>query len=121
MSTRVAIAAALSTVEGVTGASSPPDVLAPGAGWPTWISAGIGTACALTDTWHVFVVLPNPTAQATVEAGDPLVQTVWAALMDLGEVSIVEAATLTQADPAGAGQGLPGLRFTLTTVGDRQT
>lgn len=121
MSTRAAIAAALSTVDGVAGMTAPPDVLAPGAGWPTWVSAGIGTACALTDTWHVFVVLPNATMAATVEAGDPLVQTVWAVLMDLGEVSVVDAATLTQADPAGAGQSLPGLRFTLTTVGDRST
>ena len=121
MSTRQAIADALSSIDGVNGVPAPPDVLAPGSAWPTWISAGLGTGCALTDTWHVFIVLPNPSMIATVEAGDALVQQAWAALMDLGEVSVVDAATLTQADPAGAGQTLPGLRYTLTTLGDRST
>jgi hypothetical protein len=119
VNTRQAIADALSTVDGVRGVAVPPDVLAPGAAWPTWISAAPATYGSLLDTWHVFVTLPNPTRATTVEASDPLVDHIWAALLDVGEVSIVEAAMVSDGDPSGTGQGLPALRFTLTTVGKR--
>ncbi len=117
MSTRDAIARALSTVPGVTGQATPPDLPGPGTAWPAWAGATPGTNCGLTDQWFVFLVLPNPTIAATVEAADALVDATWAALLDVGEVSIVEPAQITPADPAGAGQALPALRFTMTTVG----
>jgi hypothetical protein len=117
VSTRDAIAAALSTVDGVVGSPAPPDVVTHGSAWPTWVQAATGTYCTLTDTWHVFVVLPNANAAATVEGSDQLVDAVWGVLLDIGEVSVVDAATITPADPAGAGQSLPALRYTLTTTG----
>lgn len=119
MSTYTAIAQALSTVPGVTGTEAAPPVLTPGAGWPKWTSAGPGPYGGLIDSWHVFVVLPNATLLTTVQAADPLVDAVWAALLDVGEVSLVEPDTLPQGDPATTGQGIPALRFTMTTAGDR--
>jgi hypothetical protein len=119
MSTRDTIAAALSSVDGVTGTATPPDVLAPGSAWPTWVAAGPSAYGGLQDTWHVMIVLPNPTMAATVEAADPLVDTAFAALLDVGEVALVEPVTIASGDPAGTGQGVPALRFVLTTIGVR--
>lgn len=119
MSTRQRIADALGGVSGINADIAPPDVLAPGAAWPAWVSATRGTYTGLTNTWHVLVVLPNANMQQTVEGADPLVDAIWAALLDVGDVSIVEAAMLTQTDPGGVGQATPGLRFTMTTTGSK--
>lgn len=119
MSTRDAIAAALSTVAGVTGQAMPPDVVTAGVGWPQWVSASTDAYCSLRSTWHVLVVLPNPDAATTIDAGDPLLDAVWAALLEVGEVPIVEPVTVKVADPAAAGQDMPALRYTLYTSGER--
>lgn len=52
--TRQAIATALSTVTGVTGYASRPDVLSEGDGWPQWA----GEVYPGTQQWNVLVVLP---------------------------------------------------------------
>ena len=119
MSTRERVAAALSTVPGVTGAAAPPAAPVPGLGWPVWVTAVPDSYAGLRSTWHVLVALPNPDAVSTIDAADPLVDRVWAALLDVGEVSAVDPVGLAVADPAQSGQEVPGLRFTLLTSGDR--
>jgi hypothetical protein len=119
MSTRDAIAAALSSVDSVTGQPTQPDVVVPGVGWPQWTSAAVDAYCTLRSTWHVIVALPNPDLFTALDAADPLVDLVWAALLDVGEVALAEPVTIKIADPAAAGQDVPGLQFTLYTSGDR--
>lgn len=119
MSTRDSIADALSTVTGVHGYAVPPTTLLPGISWPIWQGAAPDSYGGLRSTWHVLVTLPNPDLATTIDAADPLVDTVWAALLDVGEVSAIDVAQVQVADPAGAAQPLPALRFTLLTSGDR--
>jgi hypothetical protein len=116
MSTRQRIVDALAQVPGITATLAPPDVGGPGAAWPTWTGAAVGTYCALIDTWWVYVILPNPTKLTTVEASDPLIQAVWSALLDVGDVSACDTARISDADPADS-TALPALRFTMTTTG----
>jgi hypothetical protein len=119
MSTRDAIVRALSTVEGLNPVTTAPAVPAPGSAWPIWTGAGPGTYCGLVDRWWVMVILPNATNAQTMEAADPLVDVVWARLLDVGEVSDVVPADVTITDPAGSGGALPALRYLLTTAGQK--
>ena len=119
MSTRERVAAALSTVPGVTGQPTPPAAATAGQGWPVWVTAAPDSYAGLRSTWHVLVALPNPDSISTIDAADPLVDQVWAALLDVGEVTAVDPVGLAVAEPAQSGQELPGLRFTLLTSGDR--
>jgi hypothetical protein len=115
-----AIVAALQSVAGLNPATEPPDVPAPGAAWPAWTGAGPGAYCGLIDRWVVYVVLPNATRRQTLDSADTVVDAVWAALMEVGEVSNVAPGEVTINDPANTGQTLPVLAYTLTTVGRPQ-
>jgi len=101
---------------GVVVTPAPPDVPTAGAGWPSWVSAEADTYCGLLNTWHVIILLPNPNTQTVIDAGDPLVGLVFAALTDIGEVSIVEPIQVQTSDPT-QGNAQPALRFTMTTTG----
>jgi hypothetical protein len=116
-STRDAIVTALSTVTGLNPSVEPPDVPAPGSAWPAWGGANPGSYCGLTDRWTVYVVLPNATRRNTLDAAEPLVDTTWAALLDVGDVTDVAPGEVTINDPANTGQTLPVLAFTMTTIG----
>lgn len=116
-STYDAIVEALATVDGLNPSREPPDVPAPGSAWPAWGGASSGTYCALTDRWLVYVILPNATRRNTLDSADQLVDAVWAALLDVGEVSDVAPGEVTINDPANTGQTLPVLAFTMTTIG----
>jgi len=111
---RQAIVDALNAVPGIVATPAPPDVPAPGSAWPSWTGAATGTLCTLLDSWRVYVCLPNATMLHTVEGADALVQEVWAALLNLADVSNVAPAQITLSDPAGIGQTLPALMYTMT-------
>jgi hypothetical protein len=119
MSTREKIASALSTMARLHPTPTMPDVPSLGSAWPVWVSAQPGPYGGLVNMWWVLIVLPNATMQQTVEAADPLVDGAWARLLDVGEVTVCEPVQVTINDPAGSGQQLPAIRYTLTTVGER--
>jgi hypothetical protein len=57
--TRQAIAAALSTLEGITGHAARPDVMSEGDGWPQWAGMEWYGGRAYTQKWNVLVVTPT--------------------------------------------------------------
>ena len=62
--TRAALAAALSTVDGVTGYVKRPTTPKPGDGWPLWRGSERGAGWAFTAGWAVLIVLPGDEAAA---------------------------------------------------------
>lgn len=56
--TRAAIAAALSTVSGVTGYPRRPGTFKPGDGWPQWAGSERDGGRGFAESWHVLIVLP---------------------------------------------------------------
>lgn len=56
--TRAAIAAALSTVTGITGYPKRPTTPAPGDGWPQWRGGEHAGGAAFEHTWAVLIMLP---------------------------------------------------------------
>ena len=72
--TREQIAAALSTVPGITGEALEPPTKSPGQAWPVWRESIVTGACdTFTTNWFIFVVLPNGDMNAPVDAGDDFV------------------------------------------------
>jgi len=61
---RAAIAAALSTVEGVTGYEWPPTTPRTGDAWPALISLERGPGLTFAATWGVHVALPSTAEDA---------------------------------------------------------
>jgi hypothetical protein len=57
--TRAAIAAAISTVDGLTGYVKRPTAMKPGDGWPQWRGAARADGFGFLETWAVLVVLPD--------------------------------------------------------------
>ncbi len=112
---RAAIAAALSAVDGLTGSETKPDVVTAGAAWPEWVSRRWMNQQAdgyRTTSWRVFVALPNATPGGTIDAGDPLIESVGQALTNLDlRVELVESWAATTSDGSAS---LPALRYTLT-------
>jgi hypothetical protein len=56
--TRVAIAAALDTVQGLTGTPRRPKLVTAGAAWPQWGGSERADGGAFLVTWNILVVLP---------------------------------------------------------------
>lgn len=56
--TRAALAAALSTVSGVTGYAQRPKVFKAGDAWPQWRGSERADSIGFYETWNVLVVLP---------------------------------------------------------------
>jgi hypothetical protein len=85
--TRARIAAALSTVGGITGVPTQPTTVTPGIGWPTWVrteyQTRAGTCQSVETQWDVRVSLP---ALAPAEAADSIRDEVAAALAAAGIV-----------------------------------
>lgn len=57
--TREAIAAALSTVDGITGYAARPDQMSEGDGWPQWGGMEYHGGYVYTQKWNVLVVTPS--------------------------------------------------------------
>lgn len=66
--TRAAIAAALSTVSGVTGYPRRPTVFKGGDGWPQWGGSERDAGQSWIETWRVLVILPSGEQSADVFA-----------------------------------------------------
>jgi hypothetical protein len=72
--TRSQIAAALSTVPGVTGEPLEPPTKGAGQAWPVWRDSVVQGGCDVFQVnWYVYVVLPNGDMNAPADAADPLV------------------------------------------------
>jgi hypothetical protein len=83
MVTRDAIAAALSTVPGITGSAHEPPTKAAGQAWPVWRDSVTLNGCdAVTVNWYVYVVLPAGDLNTPADAADPLVLPISHALHD---------------------------------------
>lgn len=113
---RAAIAAALSSVPGVTGSTFEPPSKAAGQGWPVWRSTDItptgGAGCHVGSThWYVYVVLPGGNASTPADAADPLVTPIAEALAATSlTLELVEPYSLV----LGPDNTIPVLRYTAT-------
>lgn len=68
--TRTALAAALSTVDGVTGYERQPSTLKPGTAWPNWGGGNRDDeSMGFLETWRITIVCP----QGTTDAADAYV------------------------------------------------
>lgn len=91
---RAAIAAALSTVDGVTGYRSRPTVFTPGDAWPLLGPLDRADGYSFTATWRVFLVLPNDEVKAS-EWLDAHVDALVEALLPVGYVDQIVPVSLT--------------------------
>jgi hypothetical protein len=109
--TRAQIAAALSTVPGITGHAIDPPVKAAGDGWPVWRNSDVLNGCdAMTHRWYVYVVLPAADPGTPPDAADPLVVPIAQALHATTlTVELVEPYQLT----FGTDFPIPVLRYTV--------
>lgn len=114
MTTRADIAAALSTVEGVTGLATPPRTPRAGMGWPEWQQTTPATMTGDEITWAVHVALPAGLADSTVLEADALTLSLMDVLAELGEIQTVQPTTLVMQQ--GGASGLPLITVTMTTV-----
>lgn len=94
---RTATAAALRTVDGVTGYESKPKILRPGDAWPLLGPLDRAGGMSFTATWRVFLILPQDEVKASEWLDshvDPLVD----ALLPVGFVDqILPVAVSTEA------------------------
>ena len=85
MITRADIAAALSTVEGITGEPYEPPTKSVGQGWPIWrnsdVQATAGTCQVTRVNWYVYVVMPGGDMNAPPVAARSLIQPILDALV----------------------------------------
>lgn len=96
---RDSIAAALSTVDGVTGYASRPTAIAPGAAWPLLAAVEHGPGAAFSATWRVLLVLAGDERTAAEQIDAILPDTV-AALSPVLYVDRAEPVNLdTEAGP----------------------
>lgn len=117
--TREEIATALGSVAGLSSSPSRPPTPTAGAAWPQWRSTRYdgGRADGPTETsWYVYVVVGGGTVESSIDASDPLVATVSAALFGLagaagGQLVVELVEPIRLATDAGA--GIPALRFTV--------
>jgi hypothetical protein len=112
--TRDEIAAALSTVTGITGSPYPPRVIARGMGWPEWSYSEPSTYLGDQTTWLVHVVLPAGTVDAIAAAADEIVDELTEALDAVAAVTRYEPSSFIP--DAGGDQTLPAITYTVTTV-----
>lgn len=109
MLTRADIAAAASTVPGVTGMVDRPSALEPGSAWPVLRSerSTMG-GCAVEVRWYVMVVGPSGDEATTTAAADPLVEPLVVAMRAAGLV--VEEIEPVRLPVEPGQQGVPALR-----------
>lgn len=112
--TRVALVAALSTVEGLTGYPAAPDQATAGAAWPKWVQTTYtGHLCdSAKDTWEIVAVLPADYAPTTVDQGDTLRDLLAPVMARLGPVAYAEPVSVAFTD----NQAMPGVRLRMTTT-----
>jgi len=83
--TRDDIAAALATVPGLSATSSTPATIVAGSAWCEWVSTRWVNAQGQREwRWYVFVALTGGDRAATAAEADPLVESVAAALWEIG-------------------------------------
>jgi hypothetical protein len=111
--TRADIAAALSTVPGVTGHAIPPATATAGDAWPVWASTAFLTYTDFETAWDIYLLLPAADLDATVGEADPRVVEVAWALASVGVVTTVGPARIVA---ERNGNPVPALHFAITTV-----
>ena len=114
MTTRQDIAAALSTVDGISGHPMPPRTPGRGQGWPVWQRRSPLTLTADELAWLVFVTLPAGLTESTILEADQLTEDVLAALASVGVIEEIRPDILQSAQDGG--QPLPVLTVTMTTT-----
>lgn len=112
MNTRIDIAAALSSVDGVIGLAYPPDVPTAGDAWPQWVQATFPGDCIQEDSYDVLVLLPVGAVRDAIDAAEALVGPVRDALTEVGYVQSVEPGRVALVD---TGEAVPCLRYRLIT------
>lgn len=111
MITRDQIAAALATIPELAPDSTTPPTIVAGSCWPVWASTRWKNAQGQREIrWYVFVALTGGDQLATVLEGDPLAETVAAALWAIG-LWPEQIEPWAWAVEPGA-QSIPVLRFT---------
>jgi hypothetical protein len=110
--TRAEIAAAIAGVPGVTPTPDRPPSLDAGAAWPVWRSeTPVQGGCAAELRWYVLVVGPNGSEGATVEAADPMLAPLVAALRGIGLVIETVEPVRLPVEPGGS--AVPALRVAI--------
>jgi hypothetical protein len=106
--TREAMAAALSSVEGLTGSAHRPATVGAGAAWPVWRSTGLEQGgSARVVRWYVLACLSGDEATAAI-AADVLLEPMIAVLQPLGLVIELAEPVRLPLEPGQA--GIPALR-----------
>lgn len=113
--TRAAIAAALSSIDSITGYPTAPRTLGRGQGWPVWQMRSPLTMRSDELRWLVHVTLPAGMADATVLEADDLIDYVLAALSTVGVIEQIEPDALLAVQDRGS-QPVPALTVTMTTT-----
>lgn len=107
---RAAVVDALKTVPELAVSPTTPDTITAMCAWPVWSSTAWINWCKTRSEWFVFVVVPNGTTEATVDAADAVMEDVSAALGVVAKLVRREPWRI----PMEAGQQtVPVVRFTL--------
>lgn len=110
VASRAAICAALELVGGLSVTKAAPPTMTPYAAWPVLSRALPINYCVDEADWFVFVVLPAANNEASVQAGDILIDAVLPRFKTVGKVTAVEPWSW----PVDAAQTtIPVIRFTL--------
>lgn len=112
--TRQAFAAALSTVEGITGYPTAPRTLGRGQAWPVWQARTPLTMASDEVRWLVHVTLPAGLPDATVLEAEELTDWVLVALSSVGVIEQIEPDALISVQDRNA--PVPALTVTMTTT-----
>lgn len=110
---REALAAALSTVDGVDGHPSRPPIPSTGQAWPTWVSRIRFNGCTFSDTFYCWLVVSAADEESTVAFAHSVLTPVWHALETVCDVVSAEGLVITLEGPSG----LPVVRYTVTILG----
>lgn len=105
---RDAIAALLSTVEGVTGFARRPSAIRAGNAWPQWRGAERADGLEYVQAWQIVLVLD----QATTEDADAAADRWGDAIADAVEPQLFVSAIAPANLPAQGPEGLYALLFT---------
>lgn len=107
---RAVIVDALKTVPELSVTRTTPDTIAPMTAWPAWSETRWTNPCVTSSEWFVFVIVPNGSTEATVDAADEAMEAVSDALWTVAKVVRREPWRI----PLEPGQQtVPVVRFTL--------
>lgn len=110
--TRDDIAGALGEVAGLAPSAATPQTVVAGSAWPEWVSTAWVNAQGQREyRWYVFVALSGGDRQATASEGDPLVESVAAALWEIGLWPELVEPWQWAVEPGA--QAVPVLRFSV--------